>query len=751
MRVMRTVLLCTTLVVSPTLVQADPVSAFVAGFTASGAAGVSATVAGTIGGLTGAAFAIGSFFGQTLLGSLLLNVGLAYLMRPEVEAPEIERAQVNVRLPDAPRYQLGGPVKIGGAGGIFAEYDGEGSFWYIVVHGDAEMLGEPQYFLDGIPIEISDGSDGFPVGSVTTDIFCFNGDKEVYTGGSDKRESTYVFPVTPTAGQVSGALPSQFTSAFPDLPEDFFLAGVCYTIVKVRDVSTEAKPVVWRWRQGPIGIGEPGVTVYANFSRVPDVRVEGVDPADPSTWVAGDGNPAILWAWWRLNQFGRARSAGDINWTKVAEAADICDLTVTDRSGDPVTLYRCGVAIPDSMTRQEGEAEILKSMDAFVAYDDEGRAYPVPGWYEAPTLTFTAERDLFTVATQSVDDGEQPMDGVVVRYISPDHDYTKQPCAPWKNPDFYDESREPNYLFVDILGCQNHNQAVRLAKAIGGREQALRKAALGATIKGILATRERAIQLEYDAVFTGVHEIATPVTQQADGMACAFAVVPLAEDRWTLGEGEEGAPPVPTPTLNIDNSLTPPQNVVLTSESVATDNGASVRIAATFDAPARGGDVFRFRYAPAGTIEYEYFSVDMDRLYGNSALVSDGATFDVQWKTVNGDRGTDWSDVEQITVTANATPPDDLSSASATGDVGEAVLAWTTANDPNQHAVQVRRGTTATFAAATLISTVITPANTEGGATDAGLSADTYYYWFTPINGSGVPGNDDGPFAATVT
>lgn len=860
-RVMRFLLLTTTAICTPVIAAAEPVSAFFIGLTG-----------GAIGGFTGVAAttaAIGAFFGTSLIGSLLLNIGLAYLLRPEIEAPEIERARVNTRIPDAPRYQLGGSVMIGGAAGAFAEYDNDKNFWYIVAHGDAEMVGDPQYYLDGIPVTLAEfdqtltdpvqavsetdidladapatiggypmdggtrvllvgqtdatengiyvfnvgspntltrasdlpaaatvnrgfavqvargfslllpvlptvigqtwrvAADGVIVGTddmpweesdagtfhkydVLTDEFCFNEDKEVYDGDGERRVAFRVYTVTPDSSQVYGDLPADFTDAFPNLPEDFLLAGVCYSIVRVRDVSTNAKPLVWRWN-GPIGIGEPAVAVYANFSRVPDTRESGVDETDPSTWVAGDGNPAVLWAWWRLNGFGRNRDASEINWAKVEEAADICDTIVTDRSGDPVPLYRCGVAIPDTMTRHEAEQEILKTMDAFVAYDDEGKAYPVPGYYAAPTLDFTSERDIFTAATQLVDDGEQPMDGVVVRYLSPEHDYTKQPCAPWTNPDFYDAAREPNFLYVDILGCQNHNQAVRLAKAIGGRAQASQKAALGTTIKGILAKRERSISLAYDSVFTGVYEIATPVKQQGDGMACAFSVVPLASDRWTLNEGEEGAPPAPTPALNIDNSLSAPSNVVLTSEPVLTDNGVGVRISATFDEADRDGDLFRFRYAPAGTFEYEYFTVDMDRLYAYSALVDDGTTYDVAWKTVNGDKGTVWSDIEQITVLANDTAPDDLVAASATGGVGQATLAWTTANDPNQFAVEVRRGATTTFASATLITTIVTPANTEGGATDSGLAAGTYYYWFTPINGSGIGGTNDGPYTATVT
>ncbi|SDI95672.1 hypothetical protein [Salipiger marinus] len=875
MRVMRLILLTTTAIITPTLAAADPVSAFIAGFTGSGAAGVAAATASAIGGLTAVGYALGAFLGQNILGTLLLNVGIAYLLRPDQpEPPRIEQAQVNTRIAQAERYQLGGRVKIGGAAGAFAEYDSGGNFWYVVIHGDAELVGEPQYYLDGIPVELqqydqrigtavdqvfttnlvlsgmlastsredgdrvlltgqtdarengtyeldatglTDGSgtpffslsrasdmasgasvergllipppsafggfggglsagrwelttdvvvgtddvefvltdpwsDALRAGSVITDEFCWNDDAEIWDNNGEKRLAYHVFTVSPTADQPYGDLPEWFTESFPALPEDFFLAGVCYSIVRCASIRQPALSRMRRFR-GPIGIGEPAVQLVANFSRVPDPRVEGVDVSDPSTWLPGDGNPAILWAWWRLNRWGRAQDHTLINWDMVAAAADDCDDILTDRNGDTVPRYRAGVAIPDTQTRHEGEQEILKAMDAFVAYDDQGRAYPVPGKYRAPTLSLTAARDIFTAATQGVDDGEQPMDGVVVNYLSPDHSYTKQPCAPWQNPDFYDPAREPNFLIVDVLACQSHNQAVRLAKAIGGREQARFRAALGTTVKGILAKRERAIDLTYDAVFDGPHEIVGPVEEGADGAACTMAVVPLAPDRWTLNAGEEGAPPAPTPELEIDDGLPDATGVVLTSQAIQTDSGQAVRMRAVFDAPARDDLFFRFRYAPTGTFAHEYFTVDMDELQAYSALVADGTTYDVQWKTVtsSGSKGTEWSDIETITVTANATPPAALVSASATGGTGEADLAWTAANDGNMRAVEIRRGLTTTYADATLVGTVITPANANGTLTEAGLAPGTVYYWLTPINGSGIPGTASGPITTTIS
>lgn len=759
MRVLGTLAVAAVFLVVADPAEAAPAAAFIAGFTG-------ATAAAAAGTFSALAFSVGSFLGQTLLGSVLLNVGIAYLTAPKnrrgggggAPLPDVEAARINSRISDPERFQIGGHVAVGGAAGIFGEFDADGNFWYIVAHGDAELAGSPSYILDSVEVQTSDGTDGFTAGDVLTDDFCLNGENDVFESGT-RVPQFRLFTVTPDALNLYGAKPSAFTSAFPNLPLDFLLAGVCYTIVRVKSVSAEHRHKVYRWR-GPMGLGEPRVTLVGNFSRMYDPRNLAHVLADDATWTASDGNSAILWAWWRTHRFGRNRPLTEINWERTAAAAEICDQTVLDRIGQEVPRYRCGFAAGDTTPRHQIEQDILRTCDGFVAYDEEGRAYPVVGTYEAPTLTFTAERDIISARTEIIDDGEAPVDGVVVRYISPDHGYVKQDCAPWQNPDYYVSGREPNYQYVDILGCQNHNQAFRLAGAIGARIAAPRKAALGCNIKGILAKSQRSISLEYDATFSGVHEVATPVKESPDGAATAFAVVPLASNRWDGAGRSEGQPPDLPPALNIDQSLAVADNVAVTSEQVETDSGSAVRLMATFDQPSRIDRFYRFRFALKGTTDYEYFRVDMEGGKALSAIVADGAEYDVQWQTVTaGGRASGWAaDVGggetkyEITATANTTAPSDLLASNVVaGGTGEADATWSTDNDVNQYAVRLYRGATSDFSAATLVSTVISFANTDGGATETGVTAGSWNYWLQPINGSGVPGNADGPFSVTVT
>ncbi|WP_226782759.1 hypothetical protein [Oceaniglobus trochenteri] len=753
MRIRCALLLCTALLM-PVPASAAPVAGLFLGLQVgfSGVAlGVTASTAFTIG------YTVGAFF-STTLGSLLLNAGLnlaiAALTRPS--APTIEAARVTSRNVDSPRWQAGGPVMVGGANGPFGEHDADGNFWFITAHADAEMTGEPTYMLDNIAVTLSDGTDGFTAGDVLTDEFCLTEENDPYEGSGTKVPQFRLYTVTPTAAQVYGDLPEDFTDAFPNLPSDFRLAGVAFTIMRCSAVALEHYSKVYRWR-GSFSLGEPAVAVYANFNRMYDPRNGDHDIGDPATWTPSDGNPAIVWAWFRTSPFGRNRPMGEVNWARVAQQADLCDQTVLDRTASPIPRYRCGVAFPDNKPRAECEAELLLTCDGFVVYDDEGRAWPRVGVYEVPGLTFSAARDVLSEQVQVVDDGETAVDGVVVNYISPHHGYTKQPCAPWRNTAYYDGTREPNYLTLDILGCQSHNQAVRLAKAIGLRSAATQRVGLGVTIKGILAAGERVINLDLDDEVQGEYEIVTPVEQDPTGMAASFAVVPMQSDRFDLGAGEEGPPPALTPALDIDDTIEIAANVVVTAVPVATSGGAAVRLEATFDDPARVDRIFRFRYR-TGTTAHEYFVSDMEEGQARSAVVDDGLVYRVSWQTITaGGRATDWSDERDtpefvdVIATADPTAPADLLAFAAADGVGESEITFETANDAALVAVSIYRGTTPVFGDASLVTTRIVGANSTQSIVIGGLSAGTHYFWATPINGSGVAGTAAGPDTATIT
>ncbi|MFN7051147.1 MAG: hypothetical protein ACK4NH_03435, partial [Gemmobacter sp.] len=631
---------------APLSAHAGPVLAFFGGL------GLTSAFTAAVGAaLYPLAYAAGAFF-TTGFGALLLNIGLSFLLRPS--APGIDSLRVNSRREDAPRWQLAGRVCAGGETGIFGEHDADGNFWFIAAHGDAELVGDPAYMLDGIEVTVSDGTDGFLAGEVLTDDFCLRTNKKRYERSGTQVPYVRLWTVAPDAANVYGTLPAEFLAAFPELPADFRLAGVCFTVVRCKAIGRKNRNNIWHW-SGGFRLGEPTINLIGDFNRMYDPRDAGQDVDDPDTWGSGASNPALIWAWWRVTARGRNRPVTEINWDLVATAADACDELVADRTATMIPRYRCGVAFPDNRPRHECEAEILKSMAAFVAYDDEGKAYPVPGVYEAADLTFYGSRDVLDYQTQIIDDGEAAVHGVIVEYISPEHGWTKQPCAPWVNPLYYDGTSEPIYQTISILGCQNHNQAVRLAKDYGLTIGAAKKAALNVGLKGELAKTRRSIILDLDSDFTGEFKIATPVENSADGQSYGFAIVPMSSMQYDLEPGEEGVPPQVTPSLDIDDDLEAAVDVVVSAVRVATSSGDAVRIEATFDAPVREDREFSFRFSLQGSGVYEDMTVDMDELRAWSPIVEAGATYEVQWQTTTaGGRASDWSTA--VEVVASVTP-----------------------------------------------------------------------------------------------
>lgn len=690
-----------------------------------------------IGGSAAVGVSIGTFLGGSVLGNLLLNVGvsalIARLTRPR--QPTAEDARVNSRTGADPRWQAVGSVLVGGAAGAFGEYDNAGNFWWIVIHADNEMNdpSSARYFFDGIEVELSDGSGGFTAGDVLTDDFCITTKGDQYEGTGTRVPVFRVYTVTTDATNAYGALPAAFTTAFPELPADFRLAGTALSIIRGKSVKPQNYGSAYRWR-GPFGLGEPAVTAYADFQRVYDPRDEAQDPDDSTTWLPSGGNPALIWAWWRTHPLGRNKPVAQVNWDQVAVAADLCDDTVLNRDGDPVPLYRCGLAFRDDLERWQAEQDILATMDGFVAYDDEGRAYPVPGWYEEPTLTFSGARDILTAQVDTTDDGEAPMDGVVCEYLSPEHGFQKVRAAPWINTEFYDGVSEPQYATISVLGCQNHNQAVRLAKAYGRRVQATRRGAFGTTVKGILAKSLRGVLIDYDAQFQGAHQIVGPVEEDAGGMLARFTAVPMAEDDWTLGEDEEGEPPAVPPSLDIDNSLGNAAGVAVVSETVYLSGGiVGVRLLATFTAPSRVDRAYRFRFVPTAGGIHRYFVTDIDEDLARSELVDDGVEYRVSWQTVTaGGRATEWSDERDtpvyIDVTAVADDdPGTVTGGSVTGGLGKVDFGGTAPANLNVSTVKLYRGTVGGgFGSAAEIAEIpVTPngafADFEGDATRTNL------------------------------
>lgn len=638
--------------------NAAPLLALVGGFVSGlGAAGLGGFIAGSAIGssafITGFSAALSvAGFAATTVGRLLLSAGLSLaanlLFRPSGPRPESARLASN--LAAGPRWLHMGFVRAGGQP-HYANFDADGNFWIVTVHGDSELTAFTRYYLDNVPVTVD--VDGW----VTTEEFT--------------RDDEPQFRIWRTTFSPSDPVPPRVAAldaAFAEWDIDHKLAGTTFTVMMIKAQKAEHRYLVYRWR-GPLGLGEPAISILGTFDRCYDPRAAaGHDINDASTWE-GTNNLALLWARLRTHPRGFRHGLGDMAWSEIATRADVCDEVVLDKNDAEHFRYHGGISIADTTPRGEAHVQILLACDGQIFHTDDGKQYLEVGRYIAPTLTLTETRDIITMASSAANDGESETDGVVVKYRDADAAYDLQPCAAWKNPDFYEDGREPRYIEIDVPVIFDHNHAVRLAKIIGTRSQAPLRLQPVVGVRGILLENVTTATLDYTGL-EGVYEVATQLEEDASGQLFSAGLVPTSAARYVLAEGEEGDKPAVVEPSDYSAELDYADNIDVTAVVVNASGALTTRLEATFDAAPRIDWRYEFQYRKEGDTTFRPFYVIMDDQLAYSDTVEDGAVYELQTRTVTaGGTFNDWFDLPDVTVTAETTAPADLSSVTAAAAV----------------------------------------------------------------------------------
>lgn len=685
--------------------------------------------------------ALGSGFLGVAIGSVIVAAGtyiVQSILAGSARAPKIDAGKITVKIPDPPRWLHCGRARAGG-GVVFGEFDGQGRFWYVVVHGD-EILHAPfSYFLDDEPVTV-DGSN-----YVVQKEFRLQTNKDKDPATADGTGQGYIRLWTTTYSETDPTPPriAALDAAFPSLwTSDHRLVGTTFTVVCMDAIKLEHRQKIYRWR-GPFGLGEPAVSVLGDWANAYDPRDETQTLGNRATYKK-TRNAELIWAWFRTHPFGRNKPESSINWDRVAEQADICDQDVAGIEGTQ-KRYEAGVAIVDSKRRVEGEKEILLAMDGQIVFDEDGKSWVRAGHWEAPTLSFSRNRDIMAMSSIEALNGESETHGVIVNYLEPEARFTAQPSAAWLNPLYYDPLTTPKFLTVDILACQNHNQAMRLAKGIGLRSQPRHKIVPTVNLRGLQARHERIIDVQYDNIaFFGAYEIATPVELDGRGMFTGFGAVPVDSSRWTLLPGEEQPKPV------VDGSAGTVTFPAITGESVTYSDGT---IKIDFPALTRDDAYYIAEYIPTSAITGSetdtWTPMAINEVTGVSGTVPAGVEYTVRYRyVISSGAGPAW-EYTVITPTVDMPPATNLT---VDGGVGEAVVTWKNPNDLRFFSSDIYRGTTNVFGAATNIA----PGYAGGlgelqSITDTPLTPGVRYYWVVATDGGSIEATPTGPVSATVT
>lgn len=549
--------------------------------------GWGASLAGSLLG-TSAAAASGTFL-ASLIGTVIVAAGTYAVMSVlglAARAPSMEAGKSNVRLSEPPRWLHAGRARAGG-GAIFGEFDAQGRFWYIVVNSDEILHAPYSYFLDDEAVTV--GADHY----VRQKEFRLKTNKDKDPAEADGQGKGYIRLWTTTYSETSPIPPgiAELSAALPQwTPSQHLLAGTTYSVICMDALSIEHRYKIYRWR-GPFGLGEPAVSVLGEWANI-------YDPRDPSQVLGSRStykptrNASLIWAWFRTHPFGRGKPESSINWDRVGEQADLCDEIVSGIEGAQ-PRYEAGVSIVDSKRRVDAEKEILLACDGQIVFDEDGKSWVRVGHWYTPTLSFSRNRDIMAMSSVEAQDGESETQGVIVRYTEPGANYTVQPSAAWINPLYYDPLTTPKFLTVEIQACQNHNQAMRLAKGIGMRSQPRHKIGPTVNLRGLQARQERIVEIRYDNTFDGIYEIATPVELDGSGILTGFGAVPVDASRWTLLAGEEEPSPV------VDGTAAPASYPAIVGENITRSDG-TIRI--DFPDLARGDAGYVAQYIRTASI-----------------------------------------------------------------------------------------------------------------------------------------------------
>lgn len=733
----------------------------VVGFIAGAAAAITGSAPLVLSGIaaTTSAYAAGAFAVQAVLGvagsalgAAIINAALGVALNTfitgargksgsygGVSQPKPQDLQSNFMLSDQPRFWVMGVNRIGG-GISFAEGK-DGALYKQVAHCDSEATSEEALYLNDILVTL-DG-DGY----VEQDTFLVNGTPYVKLLLRDGVDD-----------QVAQA---GLTEVFPEWTAAHVGAGVSDTLMVIKAMDTEARAKIMQHR-GILGLGEPDITRVAYFGRNHDPRVQSSDPSDPSSWPACDGNPALIAAAHRMDEERFGWPASSINWEAVATAADVCDEAVLDRYGNSAPRYQCALSVNKAdESNMDTEKRILGSFDGMVYEDSEGRWSVFAGAYVEPDVILTDE-DVFEIESVEADDGENTYSHFYAQYTEPGYGYKGQASAPWVHPDWTDADAVRT-TGVEMYPVLNHRQAVTLAQVAGMRQNERLRVGLIAGPRARRLRERRFVRLDLatDDTLSGVYEVAGFERKQGP-VTCSLVLIRVRSDWWTLEDGVEGERPNLSVTVANDVSLTniSPGNMVISAASIAATSGGSVaRLIAAFPAPERPDRLVQIQYRLDGTTSWEQMSVRSEDGAASSGVVSDGSTYECQWRVVSlsGDTS-EWSGIVEVVAVADQTAPDDLSDFAASVSSPDVALSWAAPSSSNFYAVKVMRadyvagysGSYDLADAAQVREEIGLPGSADGW-TDEGLSVGHYAYWALPLNGSRIAGSAAGPITVDIS
>lgn len=475
---------------------------------------------------------------------------------------------------------------------------------------------------------------------------------------------------------------------------------------------------------------------------------------NPLTWEFSS-NLALMRLWHLCHPVGGKMAYENMYLPDWANAANVCDQNVTNRSGATEKRYHGGFWFRASNDPIEVGRIMDEAAELVVHERADGKIGVHAGEFVTPDVRLEA-KSIYSIRVDKNKRRANTVLGVRGRYVNTAKDYITEDAAIYGDPyAVVDDNTERTRTFENAA-IQSHNHCQRKQKLTFVRANARRVSVVADyTADGVRdIPYRRFVTVHYPSrgLAEAVVEITSSVTIDLRNMRISFSGILVDSSLYAFNaateEGEPGESVEPLP----DEGVPVPTGFVPTIQTEVVSGGAT---AAFINATWTFVD---------DTLTYE---LEYDRTSGSTGVQSvfseagatqvrsgylvDGEEYRVRLRAWGGGTKSEWTDYVLLTATADPVAPAPVTAVSVTPGAGQAEFQWTAPNSSNYFACRIYINTVDNLGTATLAATEYGPPSATDLRVVTSLAAGTYYGWLRSINPSGIAGTAVATGAFVVT
>lgn len=562
-------------------------------------------------------------------------------------------------------------------------------------------------------------------------------------------------------GSASQTAIAELTAAFPEWTSDHRQRGCAHAAIVAGPVKQELFSEVYNGQVPQYSQVRKAVKVYdprkdstaVIYDDGIGTAINGTGPHrlnNPATWEWSD-NGALVIADYAAHPDGYGLGYDNVNWTRIAQEAEVCDETVGTASAETIARWRIWASYSLSADeRRDVMADMCKAVDGFTWQDAAGLFNLKVGRWEEPALTLTDDH-ILSLSARLGPEARQRVSAIKVLYTEAAIGYREQESAT-VGTGAADPNTDPQA--VEAYYAPHHNQAVRIGKLVWRRLDSGRWHVTALiNLVGLDLLGERFTRLESEQLGAAGWFAVEGLKLDLRRMAIEATLIEVDPSDWDFDpETEEGGAPGTGTGSGGAVTIDTPAGLALSGVQIALGETTAVAIEASWDPPLRPDLAFEARYRPSAGGTWVIMTVDQDARTARSGPVDSGTEYAVQVRAVTwSGRTSAWTASELITPVATAllSAPSELD---ASGGTGEADITFRMPTEPSLAYARVYRTSGTSFTSPVQVgSDIVGALGQVMTVTDTGLSAGTKYYWGRAFNGAGGSSALAGPVAATVT